>query len=256
MNGPKAEQKGTAEKLIAALRGDQFVLYSQPIRAVVPGADQTEYQEILLRFLEEEEKLLPPGSFFPILESYKLMAVLDQWVVKRVIRWIDARQQARQGWQAPRCSINLSSDSIANAVFSKFVQEQLQNGKVSAGKLSFEVPETDAAMHTAALEQMIAELKPLGCTFTLTGYSGDFVPAELLEALGVDFVKIDTHTLQHARDNTGSAAKVETTLRMCRTLGIRTIAEFVEQPETLATLKTLGVDYAQGYGVAKPQLLT
>lgn len=255
MDGPKAAQKGTAEKLIAALKGDQFVLYFQPIRTIGASADRIEYQEILLRFLEEEEKLLPPGSFFPILESYKLMAVLDRWVVKRVIRWIDARQKARQGWQAPRCSINLSSDSIANSGFSNFVMEQLQSGNVSASKLSFEVPEADAAMHTSSLEQLIAQLRPRGCSFTLTGYSGDFVPAELLEALGIDFVKIDMQVVQQARKHTGSGGKVEATLQMCRKLGIRTIAEFVELPETLETLKALGVDYAQGYGVGKPELL-
>lgn len=256
MTGSRAEGKGTADKLIEALKGNQFILYYQPIKAIGPGADQAEYQEILLRFLEEEEKLLPPGSFFPILENYKLMAVLDRWVVKRVIRWVDAHQKARPDWHAPRCSINLSSDSISNAGFSKFVMEQLQSSKVSAAKLSFEVPEADAAMHTSALEQLIAEMKPLGCSFTLTGYSGDFVPAELLEALGIDFVKIDMHAMLNARENTVSAGKVEAMLRTCRTLKIRTIAEFVEQPEMLKKLKALGVDYAQGYGVAKPQVLT
>jgi ammonium transporter, Amt family len=249
-------EEGTASQLVGALRSDQFVLYGQPIKAIAPGTDRADYQEILVRFLEEEQKLLPPGGFFPVLESCKLMAVLDQWVIKQVIRWIDTNQKARRGWDAPRCSINLSNDSLANAVFSKFVQEQLQSSTVSAAKLSFEVPETDAATHAAALEQLIAALKPLGCTFTLTGYSGEFVPAELLETLGIGLVKMDAHAMQHASDNTSSAAKVEATLRTCRTLGIRTIAEFVEQPETLATLEALGVDYAQGYGVGKPQLLT
>jgi len=256
MTGLQAEEKGTATQLIGALRSDQFILYCQPIKAIGAGKDRADYQEILVRFLEEEEKLLPPGSFFPILESCKLMAVLDQWVIKQVIRWIDTNQKARPVWDAPRCSINLSNDSISSAGFSKFVAEQLQSGKVFAAKLSFEVPETDAAMHTASLEQLIAELRPLGCSFTLTGYSGDFVPAELLETLGIDLVKIDAHTMQHAGDNTSNAGKVEATLRMCRTLGICTIAEFVERPETLETLKALGVDYAQGYGVGKPQRLT
>lgn len=256
MTGPQAEEKGTASQLIGALRSDQFVLYGQPIKAIAPGADQAGYQEILIRFLEEEEKLLPPGSFFPILESCKLMAILDQWVIKRVIRLIDANQKSRRGGGAPRCSINLSSDSISSAVFSKFVAEQLQSSAVPAANLAFEVPETDAAMHTASLEQLIAKLRPSGCSFILTGYSGEFVPAELLETLGIDLVKIDAHTIHHAGGGASSVNKVEATLRTCRTLGIRTIAEFVERPETLDTLKALGVDYAQGYGVGKPQRLT
>jgi Amt family ammonium transporter len=256
MTGSRAAEKGTASQLIGALRSDQFILYCQPIKPISAGADQTGFQEILIRFLEEEEKLLPPGSFFPILESCNLMAVLDQWVIKRVIRWIDATRRTLPARDAPRCSINLSSDSISSAGFSKFVKEQLQSSDVSAATLAFEVPETDAAMHTASLEILIGELRPLGCGFTLTGYSGDFVPAELLETLGIDLVKIDAHAMSRASENTGGADKMKTTLRMCRTLGIRTIAEFVEQPETLETLKALGVDYAQGYGVGKPQRLT
>lgn len=250
--GTKTDQQVTADKLIAALNQDRFVLYGQLIKPMGPAADDAGYQEILIRYIEEEEKLLPPGGFFPILESYNLMSMLDRWVVNRVIRWLLAKFKARKDWNAPRCSINLSNDSISDAGFSKFVKDQLQTSKVPPGTLSFEVPEADAEVHAIALEQLIADLRPLGCGFTLTGYSGEFVPAELLQALGIHFVKIDSRIVRNIHQHDGSLATAGTIHRTCQTLGIRTIAEFVEQPETVQKLKELGVDYVQGYGIAKP----
>ena len=252
MTSNRTPQRGTADKLIEALKRDQFVLYCQPIKPIGSVTDEAGYQEILIRFLEEEEKLLPPGGFFPILESYNLMSMLDRWVVNRVLKWLLAKHKAQKNWNTPRYSINLSNDSISHAEFSKFVKEQLQTSKVPPGKLSFEIPEADAEVHAIALEQLIVELKPLGCSFTLTSYSGEFVPVELLQALGINFVKIDSHIVRNIHRDDVSSARANSINLTCQAIGIRTIGEFVELPETLEKLKELGVDYAQGYGIARP----
>lgn len=248
----KTSQQGTADKLIAALKQDGFILYGQIIKPISAGADRSGYQEILIRYREEEEKLLPPGGFFPILESYKLMATLDRWVVNRVIKWLLAKHKAGKKPDAPRCSINLSGESIAGAGFPKFVKEQLKRGRVPPDRISFEVQEDDADAHAVALGKIIDELGPSGCSFAITGYTGEFVSAEMLQALGVNFVKIDSRIIRNLHQHDGSYVTADAIHRTCQALGIRTIAEFVERPETVRKLKELGVDYAQGYGIAKP----
>ena len=245
-------QEGITGRLIDALKRDQFVLYCQPIRPIGSVTDEAGYQEILIRFREEEEKLLHPGGFFPILESNNLMAMLDRWVVNRVIQWLLAKRKAQKNWSAPRCSINLSVDSIKDAGFSKFVKEKIQANKLEPGKLSFEISETDAGAHALALDQLILTLKPLGCSFAITSYSGESISAEMLQALGINFVKIDGRITRNIHRDDKSFANAKTIHLACQAIEIRTIGELVEIPETLEKLKELGVNYAQGYGISKP----
>jgi EAL domain-containing protein (putative c-di-GMP-specific phosphodiesterase class I) len=248
----ETDQQGTANKLIEALKQDRFIVYCQSIKAIDSVKDEGGFQEILVRFVEEEEKLLHPGGFFPVLESFKLMATLDRWVVNRVLRWSLAKNKAQKNWNIPRSSINLSIDSIVNSGFSEFVRQQLQASRLPSGKLSFEVPEPDAEACAIELEQLIAELKPLGCSFTITGYNGESISAEMLQALGVSFVKIDGRLVNKLHRDDTSVSRVSDIHRSCQTIGIRTIGELVELPETLQKLKELGVNYAQGYGISKP----
>ena len=248
----KAGHQGTRDKFIAALKEDGFILYSQTIKPISPGADRSGFQEILIRYREEEEKLLPPGGFFPILESCDLMAMLDRWVVNRVIKWQLAKRRSGKGPTPPKCSINLSGDSVADAGFAKFVKDQLEVSPATRDRIAFEISEQDASDHAVALGKITEELGPLGCTFTISGYTGEFIAADMLQALTVNFVKIDNRIVRNLHQHDGSYVTANAIHRMCQDLGIRTIAEFVERPETLRELEQLGVDYAQGYGIAKP----
>ena len=248
----KAGHQGTKDKFIAALNQDGFILYSQTIKPISSGADRSGFQEILIRYREEEEKLLPPGGFFPILESCDLMTTLDRWVVNRVIKWLLAKRKAGKGSNPPKCSINLSGDSVADAGFAEFVKEQLEVSPVTRDRIAFEIPEEDANDHAVALGKVIEELGPLGCTFAISGYTGEFVAADMLQALMVNFVKIDSRIVRNLHQHDGSYVTADAIHRTCQDLGIRTIAEFVERPETVRKLEQLGVDYAQGYGIAKP----
>lgn len=245
-------QQGTKDKFIAALSQDGFILYAQTIRPISPAADRSGFQEILIRYREEEEKLLPPGGFFPILESNGLMTTLDRWVVNRVIKWLVAKRPGGKGPNPPKCSINLSGDSVADAGFAKFVKERLEPGRVARDRIAFEILEEDANEHAIALGKVIEELGPLGCSFVISGYTGEFFSADMLQALMVNFVKIDNRIVRNLHQHDGSYVTADSIHRMCQDLGIRTIAEFVERPETLRKLEQLGVDYAQGYGIAKP----
>jgi len=252
----KAGQPTFADSLKEALNRDKFLLYRQVIQPIAPFSDECVFQEILVRHIEEEEQHLPPGAFFATLEDHNLLYTLDRWVVNRVIRWFLANYVGQRTWSATRCSINLSGDSVSRAGFSGFVKEQLKTSRMPPGKICFEIAEADAEAHAVMLEQLIAELRPLGCAFILTGYEGEHVPGDLLQALGIDFVKIGGHITESIHRDSASIAKAASIHNMCRSRNIRTIGTFVELAETLDVLRRLGVNYAQGFGVAKPEPLT
>lgn len=248
-----SEQKGIAGNLIAALKGGQFVLYFQAIKPIGSPGGQASYQEIFVRFLEEEQKLLPPGGFFPILEKNNLMAALDRWVVSHVIRWYaPKRKLPQQHGDDVRCTINLSSDSIVGPGFADFVAKQLTNSQVPPRNLLFEISEEDVDKYALSLDQFILPLKPLGCGFVVTDYNGKRVSTEMLQALGISLVKIDGHIVRRIHEDQKSFADAGAIHKACREIGIRTIAELVERRETLDQLKKIGIDYAQGYGISKP----
>ncbi len=248
-------QDDTADRLIEALNQDAFVLYQQAIRPIRPGSRADGYQEILIRFREEEEKLLPPGTFIPVLESSNLMHVLDRWVVNRVIKWIHARRRADPLWNAPCSSINVSSDSLQRAEFPGFIRQQLQKGRVSGRKFAFEIAEEDGERHIDALGELGRALKTEGCGLTLTSYTGHLVQPSRLEALNVDSVKLDIDIVTTLLTSAKSQQRAAWLQEQCAALGVRTIAEFVEQPETMQKLRSIGIDYAQGYGIEMPAAL-
>lgn len=247
------EQSEIAGKLIAALKGGEFILYAQAIKAIGKTEGRSAYQEIFIRFQEEERNLLPPGGFFPVLERYNLMGTLDKWVVARVIRWFVAgRKSAGKDWTGARCTINLSSDSIVGAGFAEFVTRQLKNSGVPSETLLFEISEEDADNYSLPLDQLAQALKPLGCGFVVTSYTGEQVSNEMLQALGINLVKIEGRIVRRIHDDEKSYAAASAIHNACREIGVRTIAELVERRETLDALRKIGIDYAQGYGIAKP----
>lgn len=251
----QASERLIAENLRAALKAGEFVLYSQAIKGIASGRGKAAYQEILVRYAEEEDKLLPPGGFFPTLERLKLMPMLDRWVVHRVIRWCADTKKSTKHWPPAQCTINLSLDSIQDKAFPAFVVEQLNKSHVPGDRLLFEITEQDADKLALDLDRMMLELRPEGCGFLITGYGGEIVSAEMLQALGVNLVKIDGRIVRRLHEDKQSFEMARSIHAACKEIGVRTIAELVEMRETVQKLAEIGVDYAQGYGVAQPAQL-
>src|SRR5881396_3771325 len=129
-------QKNIAEKLIAALKTGGFVLYAQKILPLAGG--ERPFQEILVRFREEEEKLLPPGTFFPMLQEYRLLPYVDRWVVSRLASWIqESRARTTPGSPVPANGVNLSEDTLREPKFADFVAKNIQGAKLPEGSFSF-----------------------------------------------------------------------------------------------------------------------
>lgn len=249
-----SDQLEAAERLADALNGGRFVLYRQRIEPVAADEPRRAFQEILVRFLDEDERRLHPGQFFATLERCGLMFTLDCWIVNSVITWLADRQKCAGGG-IPCCSINLSADSLANPELPGLVRERLKSESLLPRSIVFEITEAECAAHAIALEEIISHLAPLGCCFAAAGYNGEHVTPALLQALGINFAKIEGAIIQSLHRNRSSLAMTREIVRLCRTYDIRTVAQCVELPETVEALQGMRVDYLQGYGIAVPEPL-
>ncbi len=246
--------KDAGARLLAALQNDEFVLYCQPI---VPVADRSRptCHEVLIRLCEEEEKMLPPGAFLPIAERFGLMPEVDRWVTGHLIAWVQRRAAAQAGWQPTMFTINLAGATLADDAFPAFVQQEAQRHGVAPEVLCFEIFEADMLHDRAGTARTIGALRGLGCRIALTGFGRNRVSLDLLKAMPLDFVKIDSSVVLNFLRDAVALAKMKAIARVCRTLGIRTIAEFVESEEIWQGLQALDIDYAQGFGIGTPQPL-
>src|SRR5262249_6318978 len=132
MEDESTVQKNIADKLIAALKTGGFVLYAQKILQLGPGGERP-FQEVLVRFKEEEEKLLPPGTFFPMLQEYRLLPYVDRWVVSRLTAWIQESRGRNPSWPTPANGVNLSEDTLREPKFGEFVARNIQTSKLPEG---------------------------------------------------------------------------------------------------------------------------
>jgi len=238
-------------KLTRALAEDRFLLYEQKIMPLELGRPDPLCCEILLRLQEEEDNLLAPGGFLPDAERLGLMEEIDRWVIRNLVTRGLERRHRQPAWQVPLYCVNLSAAAVREPAFARYVQKQLQRG-FSGRALCFEIGEADIIALPAEARRFVASLKPFGCRFTVDAFGsvkGSFAP---LRGLPVDFLKIDGVIVQNMRRDPAQLARVRAIAAACRRTGLRTIAEFVEDDETFAHLRRAGVDYVQGFGVARP----
>lgn len=239
--------------VIAAMQRGHYLLYYQRIEALAAdGAEPRPFQEILVRFLEEEARLLAPGSFFPMLAEQGLMSLLDCWVVRQVLKLQQIGIDSSPIWVPPRNSINLSQDSIVDPEFVKFVLGQIEKFNPSAETLCFEALEEVVLAQPDALLEMAAALAPRGCNFALGCFTGSVDGFDLLDRLPINFVKIDGGLVQKIANGPRERERVETIHQRCQDLGMRTVAELVETEAVLDVLVEIGIDYAQGFGISQP----
>lgn len=251
-----AERNGLTDRLLQALGRDEFILYRQSIIPLgVEGADRP-FQEVLIRFREEEDKLLPPGTFLPVLEKHGLMRLLDRWVVGRVTRTV--RESLEQGpvRTIPRFSINLSADTLYDARFVAHVRDAVRSAPLPESTLSFEVTQDTALAHRVALGELAASLRSSGCRFVIARYDGSEQASALVSAIDPELVKICPRLVRALEQRAAGAAAVQMIAGRCRAIGVQTIAEHVENRNTLEPLRAAGVDYAQGFGIELPECLT
>ena len=244
------------QRLHVALEENHFCLYSQEI-SPLPGTEYTGgHIEILLRLHDESGRIILPDSFIPAAERYGLMTSIDRWVVENVFKIIS--ECTAQGANHPMamCAINLSGSTIGDDDFLAFLHEQFDYYGVSPERICFEITETSAIANLGSAIRFINDLKSLGCHFSLDDFCAGMSSFAYLKHLPVDFLKIDGSFVKDMLDDPINRAMVEVINHIGHVMGKRTIAEFVETPQIEQALIEIGVDYAQGYIIERPQLFT
>jgi PAS domain S-box-containing protein len=239
-------------QLLRALQENHFVLFAQKIQPLAASAPDQHCFEILLRLQKEMQDLLPPGGFFPVAERHGLMGEIDRWVVRNVIKWCLDKQRSEPAWQMPVYCVNLAAASLCEPDFALDVRDELQRHEFPAANLCFEISEPEVTGHHAEVRAFMAALRPLGCRFTLDAFGSSKVSFAPLKGLAFDFLKIDGVIIQNILTDPANLAKIRTIASASRKMGMHTIAEFVESDATLAKLREIGVDYAQGFGIGRP----
>ena len=259
-----ATQRGERQwvaRIIKALEEDRFCLYKQPIVPIHPSEGYVTHYELLLRMIDETGHVIPPMAFVPAAERYGLMPKLDRWVINSFFAHYQAaseyvslswHQKSEEPDYMPLFCINLSGMSINDDYLAAFLKEQFTHYRILPQTICFEITETAAITNLSRAADLIQEIKNLGCAFALDDFGSGMSSLAYLKTLPVDYVKIDGNFIRNIVQDSVDSVMVESITRIGHELGIQTIAEFVENSEIFAKLKTLGVDYAQGYGVGQP----
>ena len=233
-----------------ALREDRFVLFGQPIVAT-DDPTRAAHIEVLIRLPDDKQGFVPPGAFLPAAESFLLMTSIDQWVVRNVLFQIAPRNQDLLS-QGIQISINLSGQSLSDARFETFLVDAIEQSPVAPEALCFEVTETMAIGNFSSARRLIDKLKAIGCSVHLDDFGTGVSTFEYLKELPVDAVKIDGVFIKDILSDPVTDTMVQAITSVARSMGRTTIAEFVENDEIRQRLAEIGVDFVQGYGIAKP----
>ncbi|WP_151670156.1 ammonium transporter [Nitrincola schmidtii] len=242
-----------ASRLQEALDRDLFRLFYQPIMALEVENQGMPHYEILTRMIDEKGKMIPPGAFIPAAERFGLMSKIDKWVISNTLAWMG--DQLRQKKQPVFCAINLSGASIGREDCLTLIRAQLEKHQVPPKNICFEVTETAAIADPANAGRFINELKSLGCQFALDDFGSGLSSFGYLKQLPVDYLKIDGIFIQELANNPIDQAMVASINNIGHIMGLKTIAEFVEDSATLDILRQIGVDYVQGYHIGRPEPL-
>jgi len=252
-----AQRHGEMEwvsRIYRAMSENQFCLYAQAIKCLNPGANGSEHYELLLRIKDDNGVMIAPGAFLPAAERYNLIVELDRWVVTEAIRMIEEYPTFMQGVEF--ISINLSGQTLSDESFLDFLLTSLQNAVLDGAKICFEITETAAIANLSVAQEFIQALQRMGCKFALDDFGSGLSSFAYLKNLAVDYLKIDGMFIKEIASDEITRAMVKSINDIGHVMGMQTIAEFVENEAIEEIVRELGVDYAQGYGIEKPQPLS
>lgn len=241
-----------ASHISSALEEGRFDLYRMPIMPL-QTPEQGAHYEILLRMRDEAGKIIAPDHFIAAAERYNLTPAIDRWVIENTMRWLVSEADERERLEI--CAINLSGQSLGDDKFLPFVIEQFQKFGLDASKICFEITETAAVANFSQANRFIRSLKELGCKFSLDDFGTGLSSFGYLKNFPVDFLKIDGSFVRGILHDPIDREMVRSINEIGHLTGKLVIAEFAENAEIIQTLASLGVDYAQGYGIAQPSKL-
>ncbi len=236
-----------------AIINQRLCLFFQPIVAVQEKNELVEHGEFLLRLQGEHDQLIYPASFLPSAERYDQMLAIDQWVIDQSLKLLSMRSLNNT---KKMYAINLSAQALGNEEFLAYVIEKIQFYRCQPSMLCFEITENIALADLQHVTKFITTLKELGCRFSMDDFGSGLSSFGYLKNIPLDYLKIDGKLVKGMSTDPVDRAMVEAINRIGHVMGMKTIAEWVEDAPTLALLKTIGVDYVQGNKLAQPYLFT
>jgi diguanylate cyclase (GGDEF)-like protein/PAS domain S-box-containing protein len=239
-----------------AIADDQFCLYYQPIAPLNANLATGFHYEVLLRLVDDNGELISPMAFLPTAERCNLMPSVDRWVISTFFTWLSDSSSGilRKPLNLKSIyAINLSGATVNDDQFIDFLKEQLSIHQIPTALICFEITETVAIANLGKAAGLIKDLKSLGCRFALDDFGSGMSSFAYLKSLPVDYLKIDGAFVKDIADDPIDFAMVEAFNRIGHVMGLQTIAEYVANDSILQKVRSLGVDYAQGYFIAKPK---
>ncbi|MEA5471066.1 EAL domain-containing protein [Spirulina sp. 06S082] len=240
-------------RIIKALEDDLFCLYAQPIAD--SRRENRFHYELLLRMKDDRGRAIAPGTFIAAAERYNLMPEIDRWVVRKLFSTLSAhfpRNPSDRGALSTWYAVNLSALSLNDEGFFEFLQQQFAQHQIPPEAICFEITETAAIANLSKAAKFIRKLKQLGCSFALDDFGSGMSSFTYLKNLPVDYLKIDGYFVKNLDSDPINVAMIEAINRIGHLMGLKTIAEFVENDAIRDKITAIGVDYVQGYGIAKP----
>jgi EAL domain-containing protein (putative c-di-GMP-specific phosphodiesterase class I) len=242
-----------AHALTAILAGNQLSLNCQPVVASGDPLCKPLYYEVLLHSSVNDHRRIATRDLVDVAERLQRITEIDRWVVRSVLQWM--REHPDRVATIGGFAINLSIQSVDNPQFLKYLLAELAKGDIPAHKLIFEINETDAAEGHAQTPHFMRQLQRLGCRFAFDEFGPGSSSYTTLKSLKLDYLKLDRALVREVTTSVIDEALVRSIIETAAFLGLKTVACFVEDPETALKLGEMGVDCLQGYFVGEPQPL-
>jgi diguanylate cyclase (GGDEF)-like protein/PAS domain S-box-containing protein len=251
-----ARQRGEIhwlQKLQAALKENRFELYSQPIVPANPEIENGPALEVLVRLKDESGHSVTPGDFLRAAERYRLMSLVDRWVVQTTLAALG--RGALRVPEGRSVAINISGQTLGDTQFLEFVVDCFDRTGVTPSQICFEVTENSVITNIDHARRFIGVLHGMGSKFALDDFGRGLGSFSNLKNLTMDFLKIDGSFMRNLARDSVNQAMVAAMIKLARTLNFKVVAEQVEDEAALETVRKMGIDFVQGFAIARPQPL-
>ena len=240
-----ANETNWLNRINIALDNNKFILFFQKIVSI--NNHNHEHYEVLIRMIGEDGHTIPPNSFIPAAERFDIMSSVDNWVIKNTLLIMINKQYENIDF-----SINLSGQSLSDSKFMQDCIKQISLSTVAPERLCFEITETAMIQNLSNAIRSVSTLRGLGCKIALDDFGSGLSSFAYLKNLPVDYLKIDGSLIKDMENDEVNITMVKSIIHIGQSMGLKTIAEYVENDAILNILRELGIDFVQGYGVAKP----
>lgn len=234
----------TSQKIRKAIMEDRMVLYFQPIFDI--KNNRVSYYEALVRLREPDGRILGPDTFIPALESAGEMHLLDRWIIKLAIHTLHNHPELNH------IAINLSAQAFKDENLVPTILENLTATGVNPKRITFELTESASLFNLHITQKVIADLHKLGCSFSVDDFGSGFSSFAYLKDLPADYIKLDGSFIQNLHRDQVDQTLVKSMIQVIQALGKKAVAEYVENEAILEILKSMNVDFVQGYHIGHP----